>query len=242
MLYLIGLGLNENDLSLRALDAIKRCEKIYLENYTTKLPYKKTKIEKIIKKKVIGANRKLVESDFLIKEAKKHNIALLVYGDPLSATTHFSLISEAKKSKVKIKILHNASVFNAVGDTGLHLYKFGKTASIPKWQEHFKPTSFYNIIKENLSIDAHTLLLIDIGLSLKEALKELDEASNKDKEFKNELNEKKILICSQLGTKNQKIISGKIRELENKKVKEPFCIIIPASLHFTEAEFLKYKQ
>jgi len=233
MLYLIGLGLDKNDLTIRALNIIKKCKKVYLEIYTTKLPYKKLELEKIIKKKVIDAPRNIVESDFLIKEAKKQNICLLIYGDPLSATTHLTLMNEAKKKRIKIQILHNASIFNAISQTGLHLYKFGKTASIPKWKEHYEPTSFYQIVKENLSIDAHTLLLIDPGLSLNHALKELEEASDK------ELKDKKIIICSQLGTKNQKIINGKIKDLINKKVKEPFCIIIPASLHFTEAEFIK---
>ncbi len=233
MLYLVGLGLDKNDVNLRALEIIKKCKKIYLEIYTTKLPYKKSELEKIIKKKLIDAPRKIVESDFLINEAKKQNICLLIYGDPLSATTHLSLINEAKKARIKIQIIHNASIFNAVSQTGLQLYKFGKTISIPRWKEHYEPTSFYQVIKENLSIDAHTLLLIDPGLSLNDSLNELKEAADK------ELDDKKIIICSQLGTKNQKIINGKIKELIKKKVKEPFCIIIPASLHFTEAEFIK---
>ncbi|UZE93976.1 MAG: diphthine synthase [Candidatus Pacearchaeota archaeon] len=235
MLYLIGLGLEKKDINIKALEIIKKCKKIYLEIYTTKLPYKKIDLEKVIKKKVIDAKRDLVESDFLIKEAKKQNIALLIYGDPLSATTHVSLMNEAKKAKVKIQIMHNTSIFNAISETGLHLYKFGKTVSIPKWKEHYEPMSFYQTIKENLNIEAHTLLLVDIDLSLKEALRELAEASNK------ELDNKTIIICSQLGTKNQKIVNGKFKELVKKipRVKEPFCIIIPASLHFTEAEFLK---
>ena len=234
MLYLIGLGLDKNDLSIKALKIIKKCKKIYLETYTTKLPYKKFELEKIIKKKIIKADREIVESDFLIKEAKKQNICLLIYGDPLLATTHIMLVQEARKAKVKVEILHNASIFNAISQTGLHLYKFGKTTTIPKWKEHYEPTSFYQVVKENLSIDAHTLLLIDPGLSLKDTLKELKEASDKD------LKDKTIIICSRLGTNKNKIISEKFNQLLKKvpKVKDPFCIIIPASLHFTEAEFL----
>ncbi len=235
MLYLIGLGLDKKDISIAALEIIKKCKKVYLETYTTKFPYKKADLERLIKKKLLEAGRKLVESDFLIKEAKNQNIALLIYGDPLAATTHLSLMTEAKKSKIKIQILHNASIFNAISQTGLQLYKFGKTTSIPKWQKSFEPTSFYQIIKENLDMGAHTLLLIDIGLSLKDAVKELKEASNK------ELDGKIIIVCSQLGTKGQKIINEKLKNLIKKipKIKEPFCFVIPGSLHFTEAEFLK---
>ena len=235
MLYLIGLGLDKNDLTFAALEIIKQCKKVYLENYTTKLPYKKAELEKLIKKKIIEADRKLVESNFFVKEAKKQNIALLIYGDPLAATTHIILMTELKKAKIKIKILHNASIFNAISQTGLQLYKFGKTTSIPKWQKSFEPISFYNIIKENLSIGAHTLLLIDKGLCLKDAFKELKKASNK------ELDDKIIIICSQLGTSEQKIVNGKFKDLIKKvpKIKEPFCIIIPGLLHFTEFEFIK---
>lgn len=38
MLYFIGLGLgNEKDITLRGLEAVKSCEKIFLENYTSVL-------------------------------------------------------------------------------------------------------------------------------------------------------------------------------------------------------------
>lgn len=234
MLYLIGLGLNKDDISIRALEIIKKCHKVYLETYTTKLPYSTKELEKIIKKKIIEANRELVESDFLVKESKTTNIALLIYGDPLAATTHLSLIQAARKMKIKIEIIHNASIFNAIADIGLQLYKFGKTTSLPRWQPNFKPTSFYTIIKENLSIGAHTLILVDIGLSLKDALNELTESDSD-----NLVNDRIIIVASQLSTKDQKIIKGKVSELKNKIVKEPFSIIIQAQLHFTEAEALK---
>jgi diphthine synthase len=232
MLYLIGLGLDKKDLSLSSLEAIKKCKKIYLEHYTTTLPYTRKELEKIIKKKIQLIEREKVESEFLIKEAKKHNTALFVYGDPLIATTHITLINDAKKAKVKTKVFHNGSVITAISQTGLQIYKFGKTASIPRWQENYKPTSFYDIIKDNQTINAHTLVLIDLGLSLEEALYELNEASN------NQINN--ILICSQLGTSKQQILKNTIDNfIKNPpKVKEPFCIIIPSALHFSEEETL----
>ena len=232
MLYLIGLGLDKRSLSFEALVALRKCKKVYLEHYTTTLPYKKQELEKIIKKKVELIAREQVESDFLIKESRRQTIALLVYGDPLAATTHITLVSDARKRKIKVKIFHNASVISAIAQTGLQLYKFGKTTSIPRWQENYRPTSFYETIKENQSINAHTLVLIDIGLGLAEALHELNEASLK--QIKN------IIICSQLGTQKQQILKGTINELMKKmpKVKEPFCFIIPASLHFSEEEVL----
>lgn len=238
MLYMIGLGLDLKDISLKALEILKKCSKVYLEIYTTTLPYKKKELEKIIGKKVVIAVRETIEnkSKEFVKEAKNKNIALLVYGDPLAATTHISLLQEAKKLKVPLKVLHNSSIFNAISETGLQLYKFGKTASIPEWKKSYEPTSFYDVVKENLSIGAHALLLVDIGLSFKDALLELEKAS------KGEISN--IIVCSRLGRDDQYIVYSNLRELlKNKKiqakVKEPFCFIIPSSLHFTEAEFLE---
>lgn len=234
MLYLIGLGLEKEDISLKALEAIKKCRKIYLETYTTKLPYPKQEIEKIIKKKVVEADRELVENKIqtLLDEAKKQDIALLIYGDPFSATTHITFLLEAKKHKIKINTIHAPSIFTAIGETGLQLYKFGKTASMPAWKKNYRPMSFIEIIKENLSINAHTLLLIDIGLDVNDALNQLKESSDV-------FLDKTIIIASKLGTSKQKIIKGRLKDLKKLRIEEPFCFIIPSSLHFTEAEFLE---
>lgn len=40
MLYIIGLGLgDERDITLRGLDAIKKCSKVYIEAYTSLLSF-----------------------------------------------------------------------------------------------------------------------------------------------------------------------------------------------------------
>jgi diphthine synthase len=223
MLYLVGLGLDLKDISLKALEVIKECDEVFLENYTITFPYTVEELEKVINKKIALADRKFVESNFFVEESKNKNVVILVYGDPLAATTHINFVRETKA-----KVIHAPSILTAISETGLQLYKFGKTASIPKWQDSFKPTSFFQVVKDNLSIKAHTLLLVDIGMPLKEALLELDLASGK------ELGNKEIIICSKLGTEDGKIISGKLSKLKSKKVKEPFSIIIPAELSFGE--------
>ena len=154
MLYIIGLGLEINGISLHGKKILKSAnvKKVYLENYTVDFPYTKKELEKELKIKVIEANREFVESEEIVNIAKKENVALLVYGSPLSATTHISLINSCKKQKVKFKVLHSGSVFDAVAESGLQLYKFGKTISLPKWQKNFQPTSFIEVIKENQKI------------------------------------------------------------------------------------------
>ena len=159
---------------------------------------------------------------------------MLVYGSPLTATTHISLIAEAKKRKIKIKIIHGASIFDAVAETGLQLYKFGKITSMPGWEKNFAPESFIDVVKENLSINAHSLILVDIGLDFQKALEQL-EISARNKKLKLE----KIIVCSKLGMKNQEIFYGEIRKLKKKKIEVPFCFIISTKVHFVEEEYLK---
>lgn len=230
MLYLIGLGLNEKSISREGISAIENCEKIYLENYTVDFPYSKEKLKKEIGKKLILAEREFVESLEIIEEAKEKNVALLVYGSPLTATTHATILQEAKNQRVDFEIIHNASIFDAVAETGLQLYKFGKTASMP----HFEADSYMEIIKQNQSIGAHTLVLVDIGMSLIQSLEKLE----KDAE-KNEISFEKIIVCAKMGNQNSKILYKEIENLKDEKIENPFCFVIPGKIHFTEKEFLE---
>ncbi|MAG02577.1 diphthine synthase [Candidatus Pacearchaeota archaeon] len=234
MLYLIGLGLNEKSISLEAKEAVKKCKKIYLETYTVNFPYKINTLDKSIGKKITSLKRDRVESNNLVKEAKKQDISLLIYGSPFFATTHMSLIEECKKTKTRYKIIYNASIFDAIAETGLQLYKFGKISSMPKWEKSYQPSSFLNYIKENKKINAHSLILIDPELNLRDALNQL-ESSAKEKNIK--LN--KIIIASNLGTKKGKIYYDTPPKLKSKKTDSPFCLIIPGKMHFLEEEVIK---
>ncbi|MFW5846691.1 MAG: diphthine synthase [Nanoarchaeota archaeon] len=241
MLYIIGLGLNQRSMTVENLEVLKKCKKIYLEDYTVDFPYNKQELEDNINKKIKPVNRDFVESLEFLDESKKLDIALLVYGSPLTATTHITILDEAKKSNIKTKIIHNASIFDAITETGLQLYKFGKIASMPSWKDKGKSSSFIDLIKQNKTIDAHSLILIDIGLDFQTALEQLKQAS-KEKEFN--LNEKdKIVLCQTLGTKKSKIFYRTIEQFSNPdnfgNVRKPFCLIIPGKMHFLEKEILE---
>jgi len=232
--YLIGLGLSINSITVEALNILKTCDKVFVENYTVDFPYKIKDLEKNIEIKINELDRQKVEDESILKEAKREKVALLVYGDCLSATTHIQLITSCKSQKIPYEILHNTSILTAVSNTGLQLYKFGKTTSMPNWKEHTnKPTSFVNYIKENKSIGAHTLILTDIGLNLKDAIMQLKESSKKEN-----LKLDKIIVLTNAGTKNQKILYDTPDKIENKEVNLPFCIIIPSKLNHVEEEAL----
>ena len=76
MLYLIGLGLNEKGISLEGLEAVKKCEKVYLESYTVDFLYPKENLEKIIGKKISISDREFVENLKILNEAKNVDVAL----------------------------------------------------------------------------------------------------------------------------------------------------------------------
>ncbi len=237
MLYLIGLGLNRKGISIEGKEYAKKCKKIYIENYTIEYPYPLSEIAGILNKKILPADRNFVESCKIVDEASKKDVALLIYGSPLNATTHISLLEEAKKSRVKCKVIQASSIFDAIAETGLQLYKFGKTASLPKWnlEKHFKPESFIEIIKDNQKIQAHSLLLVDIDMFFNEALEQLKETAEK-----NNLILDYLIICQALGTKKSKIFYDKINTLNGiRGMRKPFCIIIPGKLNDNEKEFLE---
>ncbi|KAI4966256.1 hypothetical protein ZWY2020_041886 [Hordeum vulgare] len=61
-----------------------------------------------------------------------------------------------------VKVIHNASVMNAIGVCGLQLYRYGETISIPFFTETWRPDSFYEKIQNSRRLGLHTLCLLDI--------------------------------------------------------------------------------
>ncbi len=234
MLYLIGLGLNLKGISVEGMEILKTCKKIYLENYTVNFPYAENVLKGFIGKKIEVANRDKIENLEIIDESRKKDVAILVYGAPLSATTHITLLDEAKHSRVKCRVIYAGSVFDAVGETGLQIYKFGKVTSMPAWKKSFEPTSFMEVLEDNNKIGAHTLILVDIGLPFEKAIKQLEKSLEEHK-----IKLGKFLVCSMLGTKDKKIYMRTLEEFKDYKIRKPFCFVISGKLHFAEEEFLK---
>ncbi len=242
-LYIIGIGLNdEKDITLKGLEAVKKCSKLFLESYTSKLQCDISNLEELYGKKIILADREMVEknSDEIISETE--DTALLIIGDPMSATTHIDIMMRAKEKKVSVVVINNASVLTAVGITGLQLYKFGKTTSIPFPQEGFEPETPYDVIKSNGEL--HTLVLLDLRpdedkfMTVNEGLKYL--LSIEDKRKEKVISEDTLAVgCARLGG-TYKIKYGKVKELVDEDFGgAPHCIIIPGKLHFSEEEALE---
>ncbi|KAJ7069544.1 Diphthine synthase [Mycena amicta] len=165
MFYVVGLGLcDEKDITVRGLEAVKGAERVYLEAYTSILMVQKERLEAFYEKPLILADRDMVESqsDEILHKADEVDVALLVVGDPFGATTHTDIILRARALGIPTRVVHNASIMNAVGAAGLQLYQFGQTVSLVFFTDTWKPDSFYDRIKENAQLGLHTLVLLDI--------------------------------------------------------------------------------
>ncbi len=246
-LYLIGLGLhNQKDITLKGLEAVKKCSKVYAESYTSLLDCSFEELESFYGKKIIVADRAMSEQGDLhiITEAKNNDVAFLVIGDPFSATTHVELFRLAKEHDVEVKVVHNASILTAVGIVGLQLYKFGRIASIPFIEDHPQLETPYRLLQQNQYLDMHTLFLLDLKpdekrfLTVNQALDILEsiEARKQENVVKKSMT---VIGCARIGWDNYLIKAGTIDELRKFDFgPPPHCLIVPAKLHFVEEEMV----
>mmetsp|Transcript_15828 Transcript_15828/g.34147 ORF Transcript_15828/g.34147 Transcript_15828/m.34147 type:complete len:271 (+) Transcript_15828:181-993(+) len=262
VLWLIGLGLyDENDITLRGLEAVKNCSRIYLEAYTSILLCDKSRLEALYGKPVIVADREMVESaaEQILEGADKEDVALLVVGDPFGATTHTDIQLRARQQGIPVRVVHNASVMNAVGACGLQLYRFGEAISLCFFTDTWRPDSFYEKVVANKKLGLHTLCLLDIKvkepnlemlargrtvyeppryMSINTAIEQLLEVEAKRGE--DAYSEDSIAVgISRLQADDQQIVAGPMKELLHVDFGAPLhCLIIPGDIHVVEQEML----
>ncbi|WCJ34696.1 Diphthine methyl ester synthase [Euphorbia peplus] len=269
MLYIIGLGLgNEKDITLRGLEAVRKCEKVYMEAYTSLLSFGLStdglsSLEDLYGKPITVADREMVEekADDILSTARTSDVAFLVVGDPFGATTHTDLVVRAKTLGIQVKVVHNASVMNAVGICGLQLYRYGETVSIPFFTDNWRPDSFYHKIQKNVQLGLHTLCLLDIRVkepsweSLSRGKKKyepprymtVNTAIEQLLEVENKLggsayNEKSRCVgFARIGSEDQKIVAGTMKELLEVDFGAPLqCLVIVGNVDSIEEEMLEF--
>lgn len=244
-LILAGLGLSKEDITLKTLEKAGESKEVFYETYTSKVPgVNKKYLEKVFGKEVKKLSRSDLEKNFPeLIDRLEGEILILVPGDPLVFTTHLNLLIEAKKRGIQTEIIHAPSVYSAIGESGLFLYKFGKSTTLPYPLENFKPESPYECIKENMERGLHTLALLDIKeekkkyLTPKEGLEYLLELESRKSEGVIS-KEQKVVILSQIGS-NTKALYDKISKLLKSKINPPSIIIFPGKLHSIEKEYLE---
>lgn len=267
MLYFVGLGLGDaKDITVKGLEVVKKCKRVYLEAYTAILTVGKDALEEFYGREIILADRDMVEtnSDEILSGAEEEDVAFLVVGDPFGATTHTDLVLRAKEKALDYRVVHNASIMNACGCCGLQLYNFGETVSIVFWTDTWKPDSYYDKIKSNRDRNMHTLCLLDIKMkeqtienlmkgrkifepprfmTVKQASEQLLEiVENKRQEGEDSLAFTEDTVCvglSRVGSDAQRIVSATLQEMTQIDLGEPLhSLIIPGEMHSLERDML----
>lgn len=248
-LIFIGLGLyDEKDISLKGIEEIKNCDKVYAEFYTAKLTGTDiNKIEKVIGKPVEVLNREETEKgDKILNIAKEKTVVLITCGDPMTATTHVDIRLRAAKMGIKTRLVHGSSIITAVpGILGLQNYKFGRTTTLAFPERNYFPTSPYNVIKENKEMGLHTLILLDIQVDKKRYMT-ANEGMNLLLKMEEKLKDKIItkediiFVVARAGSDDPIASAGIIKDIIDRDFGPPLhTLVIPGKLHFMEIEAIQ---
>ena len=247
-LTFVGLGLfDEKDISLKGLEVIKNCDKVYAEFYTAKLTGTTLdKIEKTIGKKIEVLNRDETEKgEKILDSAEKSSVVFLTCGDPMTATTHVDLRLRAVKKGIKTRVIHGSSIVIAVpGLLGLQNYKFGRTTTLAYPEKDYFPTSPYDVIRENKEIGLHTLVLLDIQadneryMTADEGIRFLLKMEEEKKQRVFDLDSLVCVVC-RAGSDNPFCVAGYAKDLVDRDFGPPLhTLVVPGKLHFMEIEAL----
>ena len=243
MLTFVGLGLyDEEDITLKGLEAIRNADVIYAEFYTSPLGGKTIEaMERMYRKRIFVLERSDIEEtaeEGILKLAKYQKVVLLSGGDAMIATTHLDLRLRAIDMGIETRIVHAPSISSAVaGLSGLQNYKFGKSITVsPAYKDVISEVPYETIIA-NRERGLHTLLYLDISMSIAEALKLLEAVEAK--KSGNELKKSIIVAIARAGSDNPVVKADYMNILNSFEFGAlPHVLIVPGKLHFMEKEAL----
>lgn len=249
MLQFIGLGLyDERDISVKGLEAVRNADKVYAEFYTSRLMGTTLeKLEAFYGRKIRTLTRAKVEVDpSWLEEAREKDVAFLVGGDPMVSTTHLDLRLRAAVLGIETSVIHSSSIITAVpGLSGLQNYRFGRSATIPfpyfARGKRIVAESPYQVLKENLARNLHTMLFLDIQderyMTVNEGaelLLEMAEAAG------DTLQDHLAVGIARAGSADVVVKADCLAALRNHNFGGPLHIlVVPARLHFLEAQALQ---
>ena len=247
-LIFVGLGLyDENDLSLKAVQAIRQCDKVYAEFYTSRLiGSTKNNLEKTIGKPIEILSREETEKgEVILEAASNEKVGFLVCGDPMIATTHIDLRLRAIDRGITPKIIHSSSIVTAVpGLLGLQNYKFGRTTTLAFPEEEYFPMSPYQVIKKNKEMGLHTLVLLDIQAEKERYMTATEGIAllvKMEKKFGDNVVRGDSILCvvARAGSPQPLIVANTVDGLNNMDFGLPLhTLVVPGDLHFMEVDAL----
>ena len=249
-LWLIGIGPGDLDhITERARRVATECSKRYLEGYTAVLP----PAEEGRLESVVGPWKRLMRDSVeapenLLEEARESAIALLVVGDPMQATTHIDLEERCADEGIGFHVIPGLTATAlAVSVSGLQSYRFGRQVTIPFSDGEYLPTSPFEMICRNKEGGMHTLALLDLdptGMGLEqprpmtpgEAVDHLIRMNERSEEFDESVADWNGLLLSDLGTEEERVISGSMYVLSQIEGGHIHALIIAAKFSGLEAE------
>lgn len=231
MLYIIGLGLEDGEITQKGLEALEEADQAFAEFYTNTETVDLEKLEKQTGTDIQRLDREEVErNDRIVKEAQEQDTAFLVSGDPLTATTHYDIKHRAEQKGIETKVCHAPSIFTSIAETGLNVYRFGRTVTLPR---EAKPSSLIGHIDKNDSIDLHTLILLDIDYPANEAAEKLVE-------MEPELAEREAVVLERANQESQEVSVMELGEVaETGFGQTPHSIILTGDKSHKEEEFIE---
>lgn len=250
MLTFIGLGLyDEKDITVKGLEAVRRADLIFAEFYTSHLMGTTVeKMEEFYGKRITVLTREDVEQNpSWLPQAKDKNVVFLAGGDAMVATTHIDLRLRAADMGIGTAIIHAPSISSAVaGLCGLQNYRFGKSTTIPFPYTRRGKTIIseapYDTIKMNKRNDLHTLVFLDINrekgfMKIRDAVQILLETEERRGE--GVLVDALAVGVARAGSDSPSVHADYLGNLKDYDFGSPLhTLVIPASLHFIEAEAL----
>ncbi len=250
-LYLIGLGLAKDLITIRGLKALRESDIVFLDRYTSDTGSSPQELEEEYGVRIFPVGRRELEEglrDNLLKHVESgKKVALLVPGNPLIATTHISIVTEAASLGLDFEIIPAPGIIpNALSMAGLMPYKIGKPATVTYPVEGKVHTYVYDVVKGNDERNLHTILLLEMDAE-KGVMMTPNEAVDlllKMEELRGEgvLREgREAVVISALGREGQRICYvrlGSVKELP--PAPGPHTIVITSpQLHYMEEEALK---
>ncbi len=237
MLTFVGLGLwDVRDVSVKGLEAVREADEVYAEFYTSRLSSNIEELKNFFGREIRELQRPDLEENSwkLVERAKERNVVILVPGDPMVATTHSAIKLEAERRGVRTRIIHGASIVTAVcGLTGLHNYRFGKSATV-SWYPSRTPI---DTIKANREVDAHTLLFLDLHpepMMIKQAIEQLTSIDGQIGKFFG-------VGVARAGSEEPVVRCERLEKLTDFDFGEPLhiMVVLARTLHFMEFECLR---
>lgn len=150
---------------------------------------------------------------------------------------------------------------SAIGCTGLQLYNFGQTVSMVFFTENWKPSSYYDRVKENATLGLHTLVLLDIkvkeqslenmarGRKIYEPPRYMTVAQCASQMLETEEERQEgvygpdslAIGAARVGAPDQKLVAGTLKELAEVDMGEPLhsLVLLGKRAHDLEKDYIQ---